>query len=161
MGKFVLQNNDINNNDNGPIYSKKEKNSINLAFVIPLLLGLLLIGIGIFINKRNQELEQNAWKTMAKIVRIESSYSSDDEDHNVFVEFEVDNNTYGGELDYYDSSMYEGKEVEIYFDKNNPNDFKSVEGSKIFVILFLVMGGFFVIISIVLKFIIKQKSIHF
>ena len=56
----------------------------------------------------------------------------------MYVSYNVDGRTYESELNGYSSSFYEGKEINIYYDKNNPNKI----GMKSLDLLFLMFPGF-------------------
>lgn len=83
-------------------------------------------------------------------VITEISYSRDrdgDRDYNVYVAYEVDGVSYESRMNSYSSSFYEGKEIDIYYDRDNPRRIGAKELRGLFVIfpgiglLFFCMGG--------------------
>lgn len=81
---------------------------------------------------------KNAEKTTAEISEIDSYYSGSSrlgskKHYNVIVEYVVDGEVYERTLNEYNSGMYEGKEIEIYYNPDNPSEIKT--GSKILEII--------------------------
>jgi len=52
-------------------------------------------------------------KTEAEITRINTTFSGEDTEHEVYVKYVVDGKEYQRELGSYQSSFYEGKKIEI------------------------------------------------
>lgn len=130
-----------------------------LLFGIFAIVGALIIFGGFKIQESNTEFLEIAQSTSAIITDIDVYHDSDgDSRHTVYVEFNVDNTEYSGTLNEYNSSMYTGKEVTVYYDPQNPNNFKS-SSSKYdgyfvcgFGLIFLLVG------TIPLIFGIKKSS---
>lgn len=59
-------------------------------------------------------------ETTAVITDIDSYISKGETIYDVFVIYKVDGVTYTSELNYYDSFMYEGKEITVYYKPQNP-----------------------------------------
>ena len=99
----------------------KENKTENLLWIIFTIIGGIFVVIGLIIvgNVFNYE---NKESTVGIITEI-STYrgNNDDRNYRVYVSYNVDGRTYESELNGYSSSFYEGKKINIYYDKNNPN----------------------------------------
>lgn len=125
----------------------KENKIENLVWIIFAGIGAIfvLIGTVVCINIFNYN---NKIETTGIITDI-SSYKGTDGDrkYSVYVSYNVNGKEYESELNTYSSSFYEGKEIEIYYDKDNPNKIGSKSLDLIFLIfpgcglLFLIIGG--------------------
>lgn len=129
----------------------KPQKIIKLLGIIFAFIGALFVVVGIFAYKVGNDFKKTAVSTKAEIMNIQSY----DDSHNVLVEFDVDGQTYTGQLNYYDNSMYVGKEVTVYYNPDNPNDFRGADyvwGYLIFVLvgsIFFIIGMIFVIVTVV------------
>jgi Protein of unknown function (DUF3592). len=120
--------------------------------------GALFIAVGIFFYKKDADFKNNSVETMGIITKIVSSYDSDgDSSHNVYVEFSVQGEKYSGEINYYSSGMYEGKDIVIYYNPDNPNDFRG-EGATIGTLVFSIIGGVFLVVGIIFIAIVVRKN---
>lgn len=109
----------------------------NLIWIFICGIGLifLIIGIVISVNLFNYE---NTVETTGVITEIASYRDSDgDKNYDVYVSYEVNGQQYESEMNSYSSSFYEGKEIEIYYDKDNPNKI----GMKSLDFIFLIFPG--------------------
>ena len=132
----------------------KENKTENLLWIIFTIIGGIFVVIGLIIvgNVFNYE---NKESTVGIITEI-STYrgNNDDRNYRVYVSYNVDGRTYESELNGYSSSFYEGKEIEIYYDKDNPNKIGMKSLDLLFLILpgigliFLVIGGTGIFIKI-------------
>ena len=116
----------------------KENKSENLLWIIFTFIGVLFILIGLTLvgNVLNYENKEN---TVGIITEISTHRGINDNiDYRVYVSYNVDGRTYESELSGYSSSFYKGKEINIYYDKNNPNKI----GMKSLDLLFLMFPGF-------------------
>ena len=80
--------------------------------------------------------------------------------YDVMVAYRVDGKDYESKLNGYSSSFYEGKKIDIYYDKDNPNKIGIKSMDLLFVLIFSGIGLLFVIIGgagIIVK-IIKKNS---
>lgn len=101
----------------------------------------LIIGIILCVNIFNYK---NKKDTIGTITRISASQNhSRERDADVYVQYQVDGQTYESRLNYYSSSFYEGKEIEIYYDVDNPHKIGTKSGN----LLFLMFPGFGLIFS--------------
>ena len=116
----------------------KENKTENLLWIIFTIIGGIFVVIGLIIvgNVFNYE---NKESTVGIITEI-STYrgNNDDRNYRVYVSYNVDGRTYESELNGYSSSFYEGKKINIYYDKNNPNKI----GMKSLDFIFLMFPGF-------------------
>ncbi len=125
----------------------------NLIGIVFFLVGILLIIVSVFTYVGNKQFESNAEKIMATITDIDTyrtrSNGKTKTRHNVYIEYEVDGKVYNRELNYYTSSMYEGKEIEVMYNPNNPADVRAYENIAFIILAFMglvfgaVGGGMF------------------
>ena len=116
----------------------------------------LVVGGGFFyagfVYKNEQkQFMASAQEAMATITRIDSYTSWDDEhdEHDVYVVFFVDGTEYGGKLGDYSSNMHEGKEIPVYYDPANPQDFRSGE-EYLWGWAWIIFGGIFILMGIMI-----------
>lgn len=115
----------------------KENKLGNLIWIIFTGIGVIFFIIGLFVvvNVFNYE---NKVDTVGTITEI-SSYRSTNHNikHEVYVSYTVEGKEYESILNSYSSGFYKGKEIEIYYDKDNPNKI----GVKSLDFLFLIFPG--------------------
>lgn len=117
--------------------------------------GIIFFAISAPLYSENYISKENRLKTVATIIEI----IGDDEDHNVLISYYANNKGYVTNLKSYNSSYYEGKEIIIYYDKNNPMNIIDTE-SLIPVIILRCFGSVFILISmIILAFKFRRKRI--
>jgi Protein of unknown function (DUF3592). len=131
------------------------KTKINKNKVLSFLfagLGLLffIIGIGIFtvLYINLVKLKENGIKTEGII----SSINSSGDDTDVFITFKTnDGKEITTRINYYNSNMYVGEHIELYYDPINPNKVALLSGNfnLIFLLPFGAVGSVFFIIGIV------------
>lgn len=118
----------------------------NIIGIVFFLVGVLLVIVSTVIFVGNKQFEANSEKTMAVITEIDTyrtrSNGETETRHDVFIEYEVDGKTYNRELNNYSSSMYEGKEIEVMYNPDNPADARADDGFAwvILAIMGLVFG---------------------
>lgn len=109
----------------------------NLAWLIFTIVGTVFVAIGIILFGSVFNYT-NKIETTGIITEIWSSRDSDNNrNHKVYVSYVAEGNEYESTLNGYSSSFYEGKEIEIYYDKDNPNKI----GMKSLDLLFLLFPG--------------------
>ena len=126
-------------------------NRIFIRFILPIL--FLAAGCySIFVGATNIRHRAVYTATTGVISHIESTYDSASEsyDHDVSVQFTADGKEVEAVMGEYDASMYEGKEIDIYYDPDDPT--KIIAASKTFPIVILSMGVVGILIGIVLFF---------
>ncbi len=123
----------------------KENKLENLIWIIFASMGAIfvIIGLVIFSNVFNYT---NKVDTVGTITEI-SSYrnTNHNRNHEVYVSYTVEGKEYESILNSYSSSFYEGKEIEIYYDKDNPSKI----GVKSLDLLFLIFPGIGLIFIII------------
>lgn len=98
---------------------------------------MLIGGIAAFIF--NQNFKQGAREVEGVITDIKTHYDMDGDSHrDVWVTYTVDGREYTEEINFYSSSMYEGKEIELLVDMMYPTRIQSTSGS---LFLVLMLGG--------------------
>lgn len=108
----------------------------NLAWIIFTIVGTVFVAIGIILFGSVFDYT-NKIETTGIITRISLSGSSENDSNKVYVSYVAEGNEYESTLSGYSSSFYEGKEIEIYYDKDNPNKI----GMKSLDLLFLIFLG--------------------
>ena len=123
-------------------------NRIFTRFVLPIL--FLVAGCyTIFVGITNMKHRAVYTETTGVITQIESTYDSatDSDDYVVSVKFNADGQEVETVLGEYDASMYEGKEIGIYYNPDDPT--KVIAASKTFPIVMFCMGVISILIGIV------------
>lgn len=132
-----------------------------------------LIGIGLMISsvlyaKSFYSFKNKAEEITGEIARIEEYRDSDhDLKHRVYVSYWYNDVEYEDvPIDFYSSSMYEGKEITLYCDPDNPSNIKC-KSSGIFVIvglmamgLILMVIGIYPVVCGVRKMLQKKKRLE-
>lgn len=108
----------------------------NLAWIIFTIVGTVFVAIGIILFGSVFDYT-NKIETTGIITRISLSGSSENDSNKVYVSYVAEGNEYESTLSGYSSSFYEGKEIKIYYDKDNPNKI----GMKSLDLLFLIFPG--------------------
>lgn len=108
----------------------------NLAWIIFTIVGTVFVAIGIILFGSVFDYT-NKIETTGIITRISLSGSSENDSNKVYVSYVAEGNEYESTLSGYSSSFYEGKEIEIYYDKDDPNKI----GMKSLDLLFLIVPG--------------------
>lgn len=141
----------------------KKKSSVNWIFAI---IGVALIMAGIICLAKSENFKKTAVETEATITEIEMYEDSDgDTQYKVLVEFQADDEKIEGSLGYHVSGMKKGQTVQIFYNPNDPHDFKSAsEDIWIFAVL-IVLGVPFLLfgfLPVIMKFItvIKNRRIQ-
>ena len=117
---------------------------VNIVFVI---MGAMLLGIVLYINNTSTRKEDRV-ETTGIITNIESYMKSDETYYDVFVTYNVNGREYVSELNVWFSGFYEGKEIKIYYDKNDPTKIGSV-ASDFMMIFLLILQTIFIIVGLV------------
>jgi len=154
------------------IYGKKKKNQNKkreqqmknikdyLVTILFLSVGTLFLIIGIFMSSGIFLIdEQDRVYTNAIITHIDTNHDSDgDTDHDVYIKYSANGKEYESQLNLYSSSYYEGKEIEVYYDKNDPSNVETDEVNNMLSIIFIAIGGSFALISGIVLFIQLRNS---
>ena len=115
-----------------------------------LFVGISQILSGVFLLKNSGDNEDYV-EISAVISDIIVEQDSDGEyDHEVYLTYTYDGVTYENKrFNMYDSSMYEGKEIDILCDPENPEKITSKFGLKLPAIILFIIGGLFTFVSII------------
>ena len=125
----------------------------NLIWIIFFGIGLIFVIIGIVIcaNIFNYKNKVETTGIITEIGSYRDLYGQ--RENSVYVEYTVDGRVYESALNGYSSNFYEGKEIEIYYDINNPSKIGVKSIDLVFLIfpgigsIFLVIGGVGIIIK--------------
>ncbi len=120
--------------------------ALTFVGVIMLIVGTIFFVIGTGILISDIKFMQTAQEVDAVISNITSYRDSDgDTRHVVFVTYTVDGVEHISTINEYSTSMKIGKHMTVYYDPDNPNDVNT--GSKLTPIMFMALGGIFIIVS--------------
>ncbi len=117
-------------------------------FLGVLAFGLLLLSVGLgmfFGSGYNNPDRMEGVATITEIKEIKEEDIS--KEIYALVEFEVEGIHYAGKLNYYISTMKAGDSVNIFYSKANPYEFGYRSTTNWVPILFMALGGFFMLIS--------------
>lgn len=109
-------------------------------YILFMMVSILIIWTGINSVIANNGFYQNAIKTKGEIIYI----SSGQKVKKAKVSIVVDNKTYTKEIGEYNSRMKVGDEITVYYNKENPNDFRASSAGYVGY-AFIVFGAIFVI----------------
>lgn len=140
------------------------KNRDNLFYFlfsgIFMIVGMAMLIAGIVILVINGRFMERAEEVTAVITDIGSYRNSKGEtSHKVLVEYTYAGKLYeNAELNFYSSSMYEGKEISVFCDPDNPGHIRSNQGMTLLYGIFIGMGILFLTISAIVIGIALRKS---
>ena len=122
----------------------KGEKLLNLFFGIFALVGIILLISAAIVFIFNKKYISGAEEINGVIETIETYRSSGDRNHRVYVSYVYNGQEYNNvRISFYSSGMYEGKDISLYCDPENPGKVV-VKGADIFaVVLLLVMGIIF------------------
>ena len=136
---------------------RRRRNPAKAVFIFFAGAGCLFFILGCCFIWNDHKFKQTALTATAVITNIDVSYDSDgDASHTVFVAFALNGYKYEGRLGYYVSGMHPGKEVQIFYNPDNPADFRG-RGSIIFDIAMAVFGLLFMCVGLVPLGVFKKK----
>lgn len=119
----------------------------NLLGIVFLLVGVIMIVASVCTFVAEKKFEAKAETTTAVITEIDTYTTGSGDDrtthHDVYVEYRVDRQVYNGMLNTYTSSMYEGKEIEVMYDPENPGNVRVSNYIAPIILIFmgLIFGG--------------------
>lgn len=129
--------------------------------VIAFCLVFVAAGITVFLFGNNDLKKIDSYpQTKAVITRIEGYYDGDDYEHDVYVRYTVDEIEHENKLNEYKSSFYEGKEITISYNPNDPTDI--LVASKTTPMILIGIGALFVAAGLVglVVGIVKNKELN-
>ena len=132
----------------------KENKLENLIWTIFASIGAIfvIIGLVVFGSVFNYENKVDSVGTITEILSYRST--NHNINHEVYVSYTVEGKEYKSRLNSYSSSFYEGKEIDIYYDKDNPNKIGVKSLDLLFLIfpgiglIFLIIGGTGILVKI-------------
>lgn len=138
----------------------KQNMKDNIIWIIFAGMGALFLVIGIFISANTLNYK-NAIDTTGTITSISTSHDSNgDSKHEVYVSYMANGRFYESRLNSYASNFYQGKQLDIYYDKYDPSKI----GVKSLDLLCLIFPGigliFFIIGSSALVLKRKKNSLE-
>ena len=122
---------------------------------VGLFVGIMFLAMGVFIFSTTKIDNIDRVETKGTIVSIDSRISKYNNEayYDVFVQYDANGTTFVSELDSYSSNFYEGLEIDVCYDRNNPDIVMYEDIEKSFYI-FPVIG--IIIFSINLLIIIDE-----
>lgn len=140
---------------------KQKRNSFMALFCgIFLVVGAIFTVVGIAMALADFSFRERTEEITAEITII-SSYRDTDGDrrHNVYVTYQYDGRVYEDiELNFYRSGMYEGQEISLLCDPENPGHVKSPGGMLLLKMVFLLIGILFMGIALVFMAVSLTKA---
>ena len=142
---------------------REPKRIANLVCTIVFTVGILLIGAYFKTNSDESKRSENFISTFATVVdhdeRISSSTNRSNTSrsrvYGIIVEYEVDGTTYTRTSNLYtDRPKAIGERVEIKYNPDSPADMIWLENNGL--ILFLIIGAAFVVVSIIISIAFKK-----
>ena len=132
----------------------KENKLENLIWIILASIGAIfvIIGLVVFGSVFNYENKVDSVGTITEILSYRST--NHNINHEVYVSYTVEGKEYKSRLNSYSSSFFEGKEIDIYYDKDNPNKIGVKSLDLLFLIfpgiglIFLIIGGTGILVKI-------------
>lgn len=124
----------------------KTNKTENLIWTIFFTLGVILFIVGSFVSFQILKYSEDKVETKGIITKIIiHNRIEGDRTYNVYVTYEANGKQYESRLNSYSTSFYEGKEIDIYYDKNNPHKI----GNKSMDLLILIFPGISIIFVII------------
>ena len=97
----------------------------NLFWGVFVIFGIFFAFMGTKIQEDNVKFLETAKSTSAKITDIDAHHTSNNTEYIVYVEFTVDEQIYSGNLNgEWNTTMSVGKDVTIFYDPTDPNNFR-------------------------------------
>lgn len=132
----------------------KESKLENLIWIIFAIMGAIFFIIGLLIlgNIFNYENKIDTVGTITEISSYRNTHNNIN--HEVYVSYTVEGKKYESRLNSYSSSFYKGKEIDIYYEKDNPNKIGVKSLDLVFLIfpgiglIFLIIGGTGILVKI-------------
>lgn len=130
----------------------KKNKVLILISIIFLIVGVVFLVSGICWLVYGIRFQQKAVTVPAVITQITRHWDSDgDSDYDVFVDYSYEGEKYHDVLlNFYSSTMYQGKEIDILVDPKNPGRITSHYGNIIGSSIFIGLGTIFTLVSICL-----------
>lgn len=127
----------------------KQKSTEWFIAIMLTIMGAIFFIIGLMVIKNEMSFKSKSIETVAEITDIETYRSRDNTDHIVYIKYIVNNKVYNEVLNYWNSGMSVGEEVNILYNPDNPNEM-TAKNSSYFAFIFPVIGGITFIIGILI-----------
>ncbi len=144
----------------------KKDRFLYIFFGIFAMVGVIMIIISISVTVSGMKFDETAVEITGTIVDIESYRDSDGDRHyQVYVDYDYQGHEFTDvRLGTYSSSMYEGKEITLKVDPENPGRVKTPYSNMIAGIILAVMGVVFALVGIIpivlgIKKAVKKKEL--
>ncbi len=121
---------------------KTEKLIAIIFAIVGIVLIMVSLGLYMLTTYKNNEA------TKAVITKIETYGRGDDQSHIVTVTYQVDGKTYETNLNSWSSDWYESKEIEVYYDVNNPYKVQAKEMMYLGPLITGILGTEFTLFSV-------------
>lgn len=139
------------------------KTTTNLIGILFFIIGLIFVIFGTISAISNANFKNHAKTTEAEIIEINyQRRKSGNSRHTVIVKYNIANTEYVTQLNEFNSKMYVGKKINIYYDPNDPGNIKT-DSILVYVIcipiggIFTIVGGIFIFIN--LKSVMRRKNL--
>lgn len=124
----------------------KENKVENLIWIIFAIMGVIFVIIGLIVCKNVYNYDDKV-ETVGIITEISSYLDYDNErNYTVYVSYTVEGEKYESILNGYSASFYEGKEIKIYYDKDDPSKI-GMKSMDLLILIFPGIGLIFFIIG--------------
>lgn len=135
--------------------------SLKLFFTVFALAGVGMLVGGIIFMQKSRRFQAIAVEVTGTVVSIETSRHADgDTSHSVQVSYDYNGQAYEHvRLGYYNSSMYEGMDISLLIDPDNPRHVASRAGDTFGISLLLGMGVLFAAVGLI-PLIVMTVSSH-
>lgn len=121
-------------------------------------IGAIFLIVSIVLMVDNQNFKSKADKIVGIITEINTYYDSDDDlNHEVWVSYQYNGETYESRLSEYSSSMYEGGRIDLYVDPENPHKVRSGSAATI---LFFIFGGLGLVFFLIGSGFLVKEILH-
>lgn len=118
-----------------------------IIFIIFFIIGIIFLTVGISVHFMTSNFDDKI-KTSGIISEISSYRGANDErNHTVYVKYKVDEMEYESPLNYWSSSFYEGKQIDIYYSKSQPSKIGTKVSDLLFTLIFSGIGLIFILIG--------------
>lgn len=130
--------------------SSSPARTISIVGILFLLIGIVLLIVGGAVTATRVPESQRVY-VPATIVRIDSYRDSDgDTEHDVYISYEAEGQQFEREVNFYSSSYYEGKVIEVYYEAGNPGKINVKGGDLVMQIALFAAGVVFGLVGFLL-----------
>jgi len=130
-------------------------------YIIFAAVGIVVIIIGFIFAYETATFKQTALETTAVITKIHTyrGTSDDNDSHDVYVAFEIEDKEFRGKLNFYSSGMSEGEKIQIFYALENPNNFRYAgAGGYVTTIFFSLFGLIFALVGLIPLHLMSRRN---